>query len=161
MNKIAKDGLITINCGSSSIKFALYEFESSLSLLFSGEMVGIGSASTKGSFTKSKNKQNPHNLLKIKDYTKAGQWLVTWLLKEIDHVQIKVVGHRIVQGMEPTAPEKITDSLLNDLKAISAYDPEHLPAEISLIEVFKKQFPEIDQIACYDTYFHKNMILQN
>jgi acetate kinase len=53
-------------------------------------------------------------------------------------MKVRAVGHRIVQGMEHTSPEKITNKLLNQLKAISAYDPEHLPSEIKLIEVFRK-----------------------
>jgi acetate kinase len=51
----------------------------------------------------------------------------------------------------------VTDDLLNELKKISAFDPEHLPEEIKLIEVFKKRHPAIKQIACFDTSFHTSM----
>ena len=47
--------------------------------------------------------------------------------------------------------------LLNELKKISSYDPEHLPGEIKLIEIFKKRFPSVEQIACFDTSFHTTM----
>jgi acetate kinase len=70
---------------------------------------------------------------------------------------VKTIGHRIVYGMEHTEPEKITDKLLKELKAISPYDPEHLPAEIKLIEVFRKYYPDIQQVACFDTSFHDLM----
>lgn len=155
--KMAKNGIIIINCGSSSIKFAIYEFGNSLNLLLSGKMVDIGSTSTTVSYTKAKNKQNHHCNLKITDHTKAGQWLVGWLANEMQHIVVKAIGHRIVQGMEHNSPEKITEQLLKELKANSAYDPEHLPAEIKLIEVFKKYYQGIEQVACFDTSFHSNM----
>jgi acetate kinase len=59
--------------------------------------------------------------------------------------------------LEHTKPEKITDVLLDDLKKISAFDPEHLPEEIKMISIFRKRYPEMVQIACFDTSFHTTM----
>jgi acetate kinase len=55
--------------------------------------------------------------------------------------------------MKLTTPQQITPKLLTELKAISSYDPEHLPEEIKLIEVFAKHYPELPQVACFDTTF--------
>ena len=49
------------------------------------------------------------------------------------------------------------NDLLKELKKISAFDPDHLPGEITLIEVFKKHYPLLKQIACFDTSFHTSM----
>ncbi|MEO6851524.1 MAG: acetate/propionate family kinase, partial [Mucilaginibacter sp.] len=154
MNKPAKDCLLTINGGSSSIKYALYEIEDSLNQLLSGEMENIGSGKAMLSFTHLKSKQNHHVDIRVANHTEAGHWLSNWLEKETEFIRVKAIGHRIVQGMEHTSPEKITGKLLKELKAISPYDPEHLPAEIKLIEVFKKHYPDLDQVACFDTSFH-------
>ncbi|MEO8088526.1 MAG: acetate/propionate family kinase, partial [Bacteroidota bacterium] len=70
---------------------------------------------------------------------------------------VSVIGHRIVHGMKHTQPELITPELLDELKKISAYDPEHLPEEITLVEKFKKRYPALTQIACFDTSFHTRM----
>ncbi len=61
--------------------------------------------------------------------------------------------------MHHTQPKLITSALLADLKKFSAYDPEHLPKEIELIEVFRARYPDLPQIACFDTCFHASMPL--
>jgi acetate kinase len=59
--------------------------------------------------------------------------------------------------MQHTSPELITPELLKELKKISTYDPDHLPEEIKLIEVFSKRYPSLKQVACFDTSFHTSM----
>jgi acetate kinase len=157
MNRSAKDCLLTINGGSSSIKYALYEIKDTLNQLLSGEMDGIRTGKTRLSFIHLKGNPKHHLDIPVGDHTEAGNWLVKWLEKETDFIRVKAIGHRIVQGMEHTSPEKITSKLLKELSAISAYDPEHLPAELQLIEVFKKHYPDIYQVACFDTSFHTAM----
>jgi acetate kinase len=157
MNRPAKNCLLTINGGSSSIKYALYEIKGTLNQLISGEIEGIGRGTAKLSFIHLKSKQNHHVDIPVANFTEAGNWLASWLEKETEYVRINAIGHRIVQGMEHSPPEKITDRLLKELKDISPYDPEHLPAEIKLIEVFRKRYPDIHQVACFDTSFHASM----
>jgi acetate kinase len=157
MDRLPRNCLLTINGGSSSIKYALYEIKDSLNQLLSGEMEGIGSDQAQLHFIHAKGEQKHHFNIPVADHTEAAEWLVTWLEKETELIKVKTIGHRIVQGMEHTSPEKITGELLKQLKAISAYDPEHLPAEIKLIEVFRKHYPDVDQVACFDTSFHTPM----
>ena len=70
---------------------------------------------------------------------------------------IDAVGHRVVHGMQHTAPERVTPELLDDLRNISPCDPQHLPVEIALIEAFQTLNPEATQVACFDTLFHVAM----
>jgi acetate kinase len=56
-----------------------------------------------------------------------------------------------------TAPQLIDDDLLSELRRITPYDPDHLPAEIRLIERFRAGFDKVPQVACFDTAFHRNM----
>src|ERR1039457_312946 len=69
----------------------------------------------------------------------------------------QAVGHRVVHGMKHTAPEVVTQELLDELHRIRPYDPEHLPREIELIEAFRQRHPQLPQLACFDTAFHRDM----
>jgi acetate kinase len=157
MAKSNKNCVLTINGGSSSIKFSLYTIEESLSQLLHGEIESIGTSNTKLSFTNTGTHQkNSVNITSV-DRHDAANFLIDWLEKQEDFDSIKTIGHRIVHGMKHTEPAQITPGLLNELKKISAYDPEHLPEEIKLIELFGKRHPTIAQVACFDTSFHTSL----
>lgn len=70
----------------------------------------------------------------------------------------EAVGHRIVHG-GPRYLEaaRVTPELLAELERLSPFDPEHLPAEIALIEEVRRRFPDVPQVACFDTAFHKDL----
>ena len=70
---------------------------------------------------------------------------------------VRAVGHRVVHGMKHTAPERVTPELLDELRRISPFDPDHLPREIELIEAFRQRHPKLPQVACFDTAFHRAM----
>ena len=149
--------ILTINGGSSSIKFSLYKIEEPLKQMFNGQIENIGSAKAKLSFNNSVTEQKNSISIEAADHNEAADHLIDWLEKQEDFGSIKAIGHRIVHGMNHTEPEKITAELLDELKKISAYDPDHLPEEIKLIEVFGKRYPSLKQIACFDTSFHTSM----
>ncbi|QOW11820.1 acetate/propionate family kinase [Kaistella flava (ex Peng et al. 2021)] len=151
--------ILTINGGSSSIKFSLYKINESLQKMLFGEIENIGTAKAKLNFTIIADQQKKSLPIDAKDHSHAANHLIDWLEKEQDFTSVKAIGHRIVHGMEHTEPELITDELLTELKKISAFDPEHLPEEIKLIEIFKKRYPKIKQIVCFDTAFHTSMPL--
>ncbi|MCO5948621.1 acetate/propionate family kinase [Mucilaginibacter flavidus] len=160
MNKPAKpekDCVLTINGGSSSIKFALYQVDSTLNKLLSGELENIDSKKPTLRYKNIEHNSQQKIDIKTDGQTSAVNWLIDWLEKQVDFAAVKGIGHRVVHGMEHTQPERVTDDLLDDLKKISPYDPEHLPEEIKMIEVFRKRYPELVQIACFDTSFHTSM----
>jgi acetate kinase len=149
------NSLLIINGGSSSIKFAIYENDKPLKLIMGGEIEKIGSPHIKFSIKFSgKKKMVP---IKATDQETAAHFLIDWLGKENQLATISVVGHRIVHGMQHTGPAELTAKLINELKKISAFDPEHMPSEIKLVEIFQKRKPEVKQIACFDTSFHRTM----
>ena len=143
--------ILTINGGSSSIKFALYELQSTLKKVLHGEIERIGIEGTK--FRWNDNEEN----INAKDHTEAAKFLIDWLDKQNSFASVKAVGHRIVYGMQHTAPQTITPELLKELKEIASFDPEHMPGEIKLIEFFNEQYPDLPQVACFDTAFHADM----
>jgi acetate kinase len=67
------------------------------------------------------------------------------------------IGHRVVHGMQHSQPERVSPQLLTELRAIAALDPQHLPREIELIEAMQRRFPQVPQVACFDTAFHRGM----
>ena len=149
--------ILTINGGSSSIKFSLYKIDDPLKQLFSGEIENIGSKKSTLNFNSATNQQKNSIDIEASDHSQAANYLTDWLDKQEHFDSVKAIGHRIVHGMKHTKPELVTDDLLNELKKISAFDPDHLPEEIKLIEVFKKRYPKLKQIACFDTSFHTSM----
>ena len=70
----------------------------------------------------------------------------------------RAIGHRIVHGgPNHFDPQRIDQNLLNDLRAIIAFAAEHLPQAIAMIEAITRQFPDVPQVACFDTAFHKDL----
>lgn len=158
-NNSDKNCVLTINAGSSSIKFALYKIEKTLTKLFYGKIEGIGTKNTKLSFNNATTNQKNSLDIAVLEHVAAAHFLIDWLEKQDDFVAVKAIGHRIVHGMKHTVLEQVTPALLKEFKEISSYDPEHMPGTIQLIEGFSKRHPTLTQIACFDTAFHASMPL--
>jgi acetate kinase len=74
--------------------------------------------------------------------------------------RVAAIGHRIVHGgPRYWSPEIITPEVVAELKRLMPFDPQHLPAQIALIEALNQQFPGILQLACFDTAFHHDLPL--
>ena len=87
------------------------------------------------------------------DHRTAVDFLLDWLESQPVFPSVKAAGHRVVQGMKHSEPERVTPKLLAELRRITAYDPDHLPREISLIEALQKRHPKLPQVACFDVYY--------
>jgi acetate kinase len=149
--------VLTINGGSSSIKFALYQPGHPLKKTFSGQLSRIGLPDTVFTLKMGETGEKQTLPIKAANYILAINYLIEWLEKQIDVADLTAIGHRVVHGMQHTEPSLITDKLLKELKEIIPYDPDHLPDEIKLIEAFKKHYPQTPQFACFDTAFHQTM----
>jgi acetate kinase len=60
-------------------------------------------------------------------------------------------------GRNIAKPQLITAELLEELRQLSPFDPEHSPGEILLTEAFHRRFPDLPQVACFDTAFHHDL----
>ncbi len=149
--------ILTINGGSSSIRFALYDGDGPLKLRRSGKVDRIGLSGTTLSFDAPPDGRHETLNLAASNHKSAAHLLIDWLEKLDDFDLISAVGHRVVHGMQHTEPEIVTQALLDELHRISPYDPDHLPGEIELIEAFRKRHPTLLQVACFDTAFHRSM----
>lgn len=90
--KSIKSCVLTINGGSSSIKFSLYEIDESLVQLFYGEMESIGTKNTKLSFTNTITNQKNSINIKINDQEEGANFLIDWLEKQDDLLQLRRLG---------------------------------------------------------------------
>ncbi|MGC1392208.1 MAG: acetate/propionate family kinase [Bacteroidales bacterium] len=155
--KTSNMSVLAINSGSSSIKFDLYRTDGPLERILNGKVDRIGLKGTSMDFNNLTKKKKGNLRIEISDHKSVANFLIDWLEKQIDFSSISGVGHRVVFGMKHTDPELITDELLNELHRIIPYDSDHLPAEIELIEVFSQRYPNLKQVACFDTAFHRTM----
>ena len=155
--KTEKLNILTVNCGSSSIKFALYETYRKTTKILSGHIKRIGLDDTAFNITNHITGATEEIKTATKSFKASAKFLITRLKKEICFNNVGCIGHRIVYGLEHTDPVIIDNQLLNKLNKIRDYDPDHLPAEIEIIKLFKKQFPTLLQVACFDTSFHTTM----
>ena len=152
-----KPSILTINGGSSSIRFALYEKGKPLKRGLHGTVDRVGLSGTSLTFSGADGTPQESCKLAATDHKSAANSLIDWLEKQNDFKSVKAVGHRVVHGMKHTEPEIVTKKLLDELRGISPNDPDHLPREIELIEMLRKRHPKLRQVACFDTAFHQTM----
>ena len=155
--KSANPCILTINGGSSSIKFAMYQVGKALERTLHGKIDRIGLSGTALTFNDSTKNRQESRSLATSNHKSAVTFLLEWLEEQDGFASVGAVGHRVVHGMRHTAPELVNQDLLDELHRISPYDPEHLPGEIELIEAFRQRHPKLPQIACFDTAFHRDM----
>jgi acetate kinase len=149
--------ILTLNAGSSSIKFAVFSIAADPERTLRGQIAKIGSSSPELTFARSKSGDRGGHTFDASDHRSAAHHLIDWLEEEVRFDSVRAVGHRVVHGMSYTEPQRITEDLVSTLRRISPYDPSHLPREIHLIEAFRARHPGLVQVACFDTAFHRTM----
>jgi acetate kinase len=101
---------------------------------------------------------NFSRLVTVPDHTAAVGVLLDWIEEGGWRAGLTAVGHRVVHGgPKYSKPQQITVELVQELHRISPFDPEHMPEEILLIEAFQRRFPDLRQVACFDTAFHHDL----
>ena len=146
--------VLTINGGSSSIRFAVYEAGETLRRLLAGKIDRIGLRGTKFVLDEPSGKLPG---VPAGGHRAAVDFLLDWLEAQPIFASIKAVGHRVVHGMKHSEPKRVTLKLLAELRRITPYDPDHLPGEIRLIEALGRRHSKLPQVACFDTAFHRTM----
>jgi acetate kinase len=92
------------------------------------------------------------------DHAVAVEVLMDWIDERSDRGALTAVGHRVVHGgPKYSKPQRITADMVEELHRLSPFDPEHLPEEILLTEAFHRRFPDLPQVACFDTAFHHEL----
>jgi acetate kinase len=149
--------VLTINGGSSSIRFAVYEAGETLRRLLDGKIDRIGLSGTNLIVNDPAGKSQASRRLGAADHRMGIEFLLDWLEAQPVFASVKAAGHRVVHGMKHSEAERVTPKLLAELHRITPYAPDHLPREIGLIEAFLARHPKLPQVACFDTAFHRTM----
>ena len=150
--------ILSVNCGSSSLKFQMYEMPEK-DVLISGrfERIGVGNSFYSINIRGEKKQVD----IELNNHAEAVKYLVDELLenKIVNSLEdIKGVGHRIVQGADAFDKSVvITDSVLNKIDELSTLAPLHNPAAIVGINAFKEYIPNAIPVAVFDTAFHQTM----
>ena len=155
--KSAPSCVLTINGGSSSIRFAVYATGKAQPCLLHGKVDRIGLSGTNLSVHASDGKPEVTRRLAAADHNTAVKFLLDWLEAQAVCASVEAIGHRVVHGMRHSEPERVTAKLIAELHRIMPYDPDHLRREIDLIEAFSRRHPKLPQVACFDTAFHRSM----
>ncbi|MHC5540431.1 acetate/propionate family kinase, partial [Singulisphaera rosea] len=155
---VGRRRILTINGGSSSLKFALFERTDPSSRLLSGRVDRIGQADARWVVAWSESGRDEDLRVDAPDLKSAGHLLIDWLERSVGFGEIATIGHRVVHGGSCYhQPERVTAELIEGLGKIRSFDPDHMPGEIDLIEAFRKRAPDLPQVVCFDTAFHHDM----
>jgi acetate kinase len=156
--KTAMPRILTINGGSSSIKFALFEAGDTLQRTLEGGVERIGLPEARLRVTGVDPADNFTRLASAADHRAAVGDLMDWIEQRLGGNALTAVGHRVVHGgPRYCEPQRITAEIVEELRRLSPFDPEHLPEEILLTEAFHQRFPDLPQVACFDTAFHHEL----
>jgi acetate kinase len=155
------EAILSLNVGSSSLKFALFDRSSLARAIIRGEISDLQTAPLFTAQDASGRAISPPSLVAAAHPTTIRE-VVGVLLQFIDArlgtSRLVAVGHRIVHGgSKHVAPALITQSLQHSLQALISLDPLHLPSNLAPISVISSQRPHLAQVACFDTAFHQTM----
>lgn len=150
--------VLTINGGSSSIKFALFKAGSPPQLRYLGEIERIGHSSATLTTESDERTTRATHPVTAADHAAAAVVLMDWIAAKKLDAGLSAIVHRVVHGGPNLhLPQRLTTALLDELRALMPWDPVHLPNEIVLIESFQRRYEKLPQVLCFDTAFHHDM----
>lgn len=154
--------VLSLNCGSSSLKFQVYEMPEE-KVLISGYVEKIGLEDC--FWTVKVNGEKIKSARYLKNHTEAVDVLVEELLKHkiVESLdEIKGVGHRVLHGGEKYGDSVIiTDEVVEDIKSLTKLGPLHHPGNLAGIEAMQKGLSNVPMVAVFDTAFHQTMPKEN
>jgi acetate kinase len=147
-----------MNRGSSTLKSALYDAGESCELLLSIAVDRGRASSGQLKIRDSKGRSLLESPVDSEDSNGPLEALFAWL-GEHDHLtNLAAVGHRLVHGgSRYRDPQLIDAKFLPDMERLVPLDPDHMPAAIRGIQFVAAKFPELPQVACFDTAFHGSL----
>lgn len=151
--------VLVLNAGSSSIKFAVYSAADSSEIVMQGEIEGIG---TRPRFhARDDHGADIAGTPAIKDNSSVQdlmRGLLDWIERHLGNRKLVAAGHRVVLGgAEHSAPVLVDAAVLNRLAALIPLAPVHQPRNLEPIRALAQLNPDLPQVACFDTAFHRTM----
>jgi acetate kinase len=148
--------VLTINGGSSSLKFAVFTTGDPIERVLSGRVERVGLGESRLIVSDAGGGRREERAVEAPDQAAAAGLVLERVERKPGLTAIAAVGHRVVHGGDRfVEPGRVTTEMLDQLRRISPFDPEHLPGEIALIEAIDRALPGVPQVACFDTAFHR------
>jgi acetate kinase len=153
------DAVLTINAGSSSLKFSVYQIgdDDRPSLAAKGQVEGIGTSprliaeDAEGQMLVERSWPD-----RSADHSAFFRVVGSWLREQFSDTALVGVGHRVVHGgIDYAAPVRIDPAVLTKLEALCPLAPLHQPHNLAGIRAVAAVQPELPQVACFDTAFHR------
>jgi acetate kinase len=151
--------VLVLNAGSSSLKFAVFDTGASESwpVLARGQVEGIGTAprmsARDGAGAAMPTPAAPGS---IRDSRTALAHVADWLRETFGGARVLGVGHRVVHGgAHYSGPVRVTPTVIAELRELVPLAPLHQPYNLAAIEAVAERLPQVPQVACFDTGFHR------
>ncbi len=147
------DAILTLNAGSSSIKYGLYQADDSMAKISSGQVSRIGL----GPCYEESDVKSKLPLPECASHREIMTWLIGHLKSENPDLNLIAAGHRVVHGGQKfTDAIKLDDAAISELEALIDLAPNHQPHNLSGIKAVRNLWPDLPQFACFDTSFHRS-----
>ncbi|HET7569100.1 MAG TPA: acetate/propionate family kinase [Gammaproteobacteria bacterium] len=147
--------VLTINTGSSSLKFVLYAANKTPVPILRAQVNRIGAAGSRIRITGADGAVQFERETALADHAAALEAVLDQLARNRALASLKGVGHRIVHGgARYREPQWITPELVDALRDLAPLDPDHVPQALCGIDTIGRRFPDLPQAACFDTAFH-------
>ncbi len=152
-------GILVLNSGSSSLKFALYrEVHDGLALASQGEIEAMMTSPRFSAHRADRVKVDGHSWTAPIDAEAGFRFVLAWVDKSFGDVRVVAAGHRLVQGgTRYPGPTLVDDEALTYLDGLSMLEPSHQPPEVEGIRAIRRIHPDLPQVAVFDTSFHRTM----
>jgi len=149
--------ILCLNGGSSSLKYAVYRISGGgEERVFSGAIEAIGAEGGRA-WLRAGDKVVSDQSGSFPNHAEAVRTMFA-ALKAQGVTEPAAAGHRIVHGGPKfTAPQRIDDGMKAALRELIPFAPLHLPSQVAMIEAVAGHFPDLPQVACFDTAFHSRM----
>jgi len=153
--RMRSGAILVINCGSSSVKFALFGVEPSLSRFWSGSVDRIGIPDTHLHVVDGKGS----TVIEKADPLASHEEALTQILELVEQhgPTLAAVGHRVVHGGENDGAVVVTTAVEMRLRQLIPLAPLHQPHNVAGISAVRKVRPHVPQVACFDTAFHHDL----
>ncbi len=150
--------ILTINSGSSSVKFSLYRMGATEEGVLDGEIDRIGLQSSLFRVVDRDGRRLAEEHRDLHDHDGAFELFFEWLRSHLNEGQLGAIGHRIVHGGALfVQPQIVTADVMGALVRLTPIAPDHLPHEVKAIRAARRHHPRLTQVVCFDTAFHCHM----
>ncbi len=158
MTTAAPRRVLTMNRGSATLKSALYDAANRNELLLSMNVDKGGGSGSRLKIADSHGKTLLDSSVDSRESNAELEAIVEWLRGNGFLAGLSAVGHRLVHGgARYRDPQRVTPQFMSEIEKLTPLDPDHLPAAIRGIKFIAGKFPDVPQVACFDTAFHRTL----